>query len=105
MLRGKKVPKETRPAAPALRAPLATDRQPGRPLNSLRSDNAAGNPGLAVLRSAGQRGGKPTLAEFAAMRKNPMRNGLAMAGGRPERPLNGCGLDDRNAADAAIDSK
>ena len=44
LLRGKKVPKETRPAAPALRATLAPHRQPGRPLNSLRSDNAAGLP-------------------------------------------------------------
>ena len=51
----KKVPKETRPAAPALRATLAPDHQPGRPLNSLpplrvvppwllRSNNAAGLP-------------------------------------------------------------
>jgi len=51
----KKVPKETLPAAPALRATLAPDHQPGRPLNSLpplrvvppwlpRSNNAAGLP-------------------------------------------------------------
>ena len=44
LLRGKKVPKETRPAAPALRASLATDYRAGRPLNSLRSDKAAGPP-------------------------------------------------------------
>ena len=42
--RDKKVSKETRPAAPALRAPLPPNRQPGRPLNSLRSDNPAGLP-------------------------------------------------------------
>jgi hypothetical protein len=42
--RDKKVPKETRPAAPALRASLASDYRSGRPLNSLCSDNAAGHP-------------------------------------------------------------
>jgi hypothetical protein len=44
LLRGKKVPKETRPAAPALRAPLPPEHRTGRPLNSLRSDRAAGLP-------------------------------------------------------------
>ena len=48
LLRGKKVPKRVwqmrRPAAPALRAALASDYRVGRPLNSLRSNNAAGHP-------------------------------------------------------------
>ena len=44
LLRSKKVSKEMRPAAPALRASLPPNHQPGRPLNSLRSDNAAGLP-------------------------------------------------------------
>jgi hypothetical protein len=42
--RDKKVPKEARPAAPALRASLTPDYRSGRPLNSLRSDNATGHP-------------------------------------------------------------
>jgi len=56
LLSGKKVPNETRPASPALRAALATEGPPGRSLNSLRSDNATGLPPVNLPRSAGQRG-------------------------------------------------
>ncbi len=80
LLRGKKVTKRVcqtrRPAAPALRAPLAPDHRPGRPLNSLRSDNAAGNPGPAVLRSAGQRGQPLSVCYFRAERYGRPMPGL-----------------------------
>ena len=56
LLRGKKVPKESRPALPALRAALAAKGSPGRQLNSLRSDNASGLLPATLPRSAAQRG-------------------------------------------------
>ena len=52
----KKVGKEARPAAPALRATLVEKGSPGRSLNSLRSDNATGIPRRTFLHSAEQRG-------------------------------------------------
>ena len=56
-LREKKGPKEARPVAPALRASLAADRRPGRPLKlAFGSDIASGLPRSASPPLGGAKG-------------------------------------------------